>query len=163
MLKLTDEGAKITLQAQPATADNGLFWFGSALLVGAVLVAVAMSLLSERLSIGALALLIIGCFIFNLKRQQRKKALSGVINGGVLWVQTGELVHDAGGKRTAITLQDSDRVTLFGEQLQIVDRDDNRKYHISGFESAQEAKVTKAILQGEAMGKRHVNIKMQSD
>ena len=51
MLKLTDDGAKITLQGQPSTADNGMFWFGSALLIGAVAVAMAMSLLSERLSI----------------------------------------------------------------------------------------------------------------
>ena len=65
MLKLTDDGAKITLQGQPPAGDNGLFWFGSALLVGAVAVVLAMSLLPERLSIGALALLIIGSFFFN--------------------------------------------------------------------------------------------------
>lgn len=73
MLKLTDDGAKITLQSQSQAADNGMFWFGSALLVGAVAVALAMSLLSERLAIGALALLIVGSFIFNRQRQQRKK------------------------------------------------------------------------------------------
>ena len=59
MLKLTDDGAKITLQDQPKTTDDGMFWFGSALLIGAVAVAIAMSLLPERLAIGALALLII--------------------------------------------------------------------------------------------------------
>jgi hypothetical protein len=32
MLKLTDDGAKITLQGQSNAADNGMFWFGSALL-----------------------------------------------------------------------------------------------------------------------------------
>ena len=63
----------------------GYFGFGSALLVGAVGVAMAMSLLPERLSIGALALLIIGSFFFNRQRQQRKKQLSGVISSGVLW------------------------------------------------------------------------------
>lgn len=67
MLKLTDEGAKITLQGQPPAGDNGMFWFGSALLVGAVAVAMAMSILPERLAIGALALLIVGSFIFNNK------------------------------------------------------------------------------------------------
>ena len=72
MLKLTDDGAKITLQGQSNAADNGMFWFGSALLVGAVAVAMAISLLPERLAIGALALLIIGSFIFNKKRQQHK-------------------------------------------------------------------------------------------
>ena len=132
MLKLTDDGAKISLQGQPPSGDNGLFWFGSALLVGAVGVAMAMSLLPERLSIGALALLIIGSFFFNRQCQQRKKQLSGVISSGVLWVRAGELVHDSNGKRDSIQLSEGDKVTLFGEQIQILDADDNRKYHISG-------------------------------
>lgn len=161
MLKLTDDGAKISLQGQPPTGDNGLFWFGSALLIGAIGVAMAMSLLPERLSIGALALLIVGSFFFNRQRQQRKKQLSGVISGGVLWVRAGELVHDSNGKRDSIQLSDGDKVTLFGEQIQILDADDNRKYHISGFDSAQEARAAQAILQGQALSKRHVNIKMQ--
>lgn len=163
MLKLTDDGAKITLQGQPQAVDNGLFWFGSALLVGAVAVALAMSLLPERLAIGALALLIIGSFIFNRQRQQRKKAMTGVISSGILWVRVGELVHDNQGKREHIHLADGDKVHLIDEQLQIVDGDDNRKYHISGFESIQEATATKAILQGQTLSKRHVNIKMGND
>lgn len=163
MLKLTDDGAKITLQDQPPMADNGLFWFGAALLVGAVAVAMAMSLLSERLAIGALALLIIGSFIFNKQRQQRKKAMSGVINSGILWVRVGELVHDNHGKRAHIQLLDSDKVNLIGEQLQIFDSDNARKYHISGFDTLQEASAAKAILQGQTLTKRHVNIKMDDD
>lgn len=163
MLKLTDDGAKITLQSPPPSGDNGLFWFGSALLVGAIAVAMAMSLLPERLSIGALALLIVGSFFFNRQRQQRKNQLSGVINSGVLWVRAGELVHDNQGKREAIVLSAGDKITLFGEQLQIVDANDNRKYHISGFESNQEAAATQAILQGQALTKRHVNIKMNDN
>ena len=163
MLKLTDDGAKITLRPQPPSGNNGLFWFASALLVGAIAVAMAMSVLPERLSIGALALLIIGSFFFNRKRQQRKKQLSGVINSGVLWVRAGELVHDNQGKRESIQLSAGDKITLFGEQLQIVDANENRKYHISGFESSQEATATQAILQGQALTKRHVNIKMNDD
>ena len=163
MLKLTDDGAKITLQGQSPAADNGLFWFGSALLVGAVAVALAMSLLPERLAIGALALLIIGSFIFNRQRQQRKKTMSGVISSGVLWVRDGELVHDHQGKRAHIHLTDGDKINLIGEQLQIVDCDDIRKYLISGFDSIQEATATKAILQGQALSKRHANIKMSDE
>ena len=163
MLKLTDDGAKITLQGQSPAADNGLFWFGSALLVGAVAVALAMSLLPERLAIGALALLIIGSFIFNRQRQQRKKTMSGVISSGVLWVRDGELVHDHQGKRAHIHLSAGDKITLIGEQLQIVDCDDIRKYLISGFDNIQEATATKAILQGQALSKRHANIKMSDE
>jgi len=163
MLKLTDDGAKITLQGQPSTADNGMFWFGSALLIGAVAVAMAMSLLSERLAIGALALLIIGSFVFNKKRQQHKKAMSGVISSGTLWVRAGELVHDNLGKREHIHLTDNDKIVINGDALQIVDDSDVRKYHITGFESIQEVKATKAILEGQALTKRHVNIKMKSN
>lgn len=163
MLKLTDDGAKITLQGQSPAADNGLFWFGTVLLVGAVAVALAMSLLPERLAIGALALLIIGSFIFNRQRQQRKKTMSGVISSGVLWVRDGELVHDHQGKRAHIHLTDGDKITLIGEQLQIADCDDIRKYLISGFDSIQEATATKAILQGQALSKRHANIKMSDE
>ena len=163
MLKLTDDGAKITLQGQSPAADNGLFWFGTALLVGAVAVALAMSLLPERLAIGALALLIIGSFIFNRQRQQRKKTMSGVISSGVLWVRDGELVHDHQGKRAHIHLTDGDKINLIGEQLQIADCDDIHKYLISGFDNIQEATATKAILQGQALSKRHANIKMSDE
>ena len=163
MLKLTDEGAKITLQEQPLASDNGLFWFGSALLIGAIAVAMAMSLLSERLSIAALALLIIGSFFFNRQRQQRKKAMAGVIDSGVLLISAGSLIHDNQGKRNTITLADGDKITLYGEQLQIVDATNLRKYHISGFDNSQEAQATKAILEGQTLNKRHVNIKMKSD
>ena len=163
MLKLTDDGAKITLQGQSPAADNGLFWFGTALLVGAVAVALAMSLLPERLAIGALALLIIGSFIFNRQRQQRKKTMSGVISSGVLWVRDGELVHDHQGIRAHIHLTDGDKITLIGEQLQIADCDDIRKYLISGFDNIQEATAAKAILQGQALSKRHANIKMSDE
>ena len=163
MLKLTDDGATVTLQEPLPSSDNGLFWFGAALLIGAVVVAIAMSLSSERLSIGALALLIIGSFFFNKKRQQHKKAMSGVISSGVLWIRAGEMVHDNQGKRENITLIDGDKVTLFGEQLQIVDVNNIRKYHVSGFDNLQEAQATKAILEGQSLGKRHVTIKMNSD
>lgn len=163
MLKLTDDGAKVTLKDQPQIADNGLFWFASALLIGAIAVAMAMSLLSERLSIGALALLIVGSFIFNRKRQQRKVAMSGVISSGTLWIRAGELVHDQQGKRNTVLLSADDKVTLFGEQLQIVNKDDIRKYHISGFDNLQEARATQAILQGKMLNKRHVTIKMNDN
>ncbi len=163
MLKLTDEGAKITLQQQPPASDNGLFWFGSALLIGAIAVAMAMSLLSERLSIAALALLIVGSFFFNRQRQQRKKAMAGMINSGILLISAGSLIHDNQGKRNTITLIDGDKITLYGEQLQIVDANNVRKYHISGFDNSQEAQAAKAILQGQAFNKRHVTIKMNGD
>lgn len=163
MLKLTDDGAKVTLRGPPQVSDNGMFWFGFALLVGAIAVAMAMSILPERLSIGALALLVIGSFIFNRQRQQRKNAMSGIINDGTLWVSAGALVHDNQGKRANITLAEDDKITLYGEQLQITGADNTRKYHISGFDNIQEAQAAKAILQGQAFTKRHANIKMSDE
>ena len=163
MLKLTDDGAKITLQGQPQALDNGLFWFGAALLVGAVAVALAMSLLPVRWSIGALALLIIGSFIFNRQRQNHKKAMSGQISSGILWVRCNELVHDNQGKRAHIHLADGDIIMLEGEQLQIMDVHHINKYCISGFDNEKEAQATKAILQGQTLNKRHVTIKMSND
>lgn len=163
MLKLTDDGAKITLQGKSQPTEDGMFWFGSALLIGAVAVAMAMSLLSERLAIGALALLIVGSFIFNNKRQKHKKAMSGIISSGILWVRAGELVHDNLGKREHIHLADGDKVMLIGDKLRIIDASEVRKYYIDGFENAQEAQATKAILEGQALTKRHVNIKMSSN
>ena len=86
-----------------------------------------------------------------------------MISSGTLWVRADELVHDNLGKREHIHLTDDDKVVLIGDGLQIIDSSEARKYHITGFESAQEAKVTKAILEGQALTKRHVNIKMSSD
>ena len=163
MLKLTNDGAKITLQGQTQAGDNGLFWFGAALLVGAVAVALAMSLLPERLAIGALALLIVGSFIFNRKRQQHKNSMKGHISSGILWVRDGGLVHDNQGKRNHIHLIEGDKITLDDQQLQIVDANNQCKCHISGFDTIKEAQATKAILQGQIFNKRHVNIKMNSD
>lgn len=86
--------------------------------------------------------------------------MAGVISSGILWLRAGELVHDNQGKRQHIQLTDGDKIMLIGEQLQIIDCDDICKYRISGFDSIQEATAAKAILQGQALGKRHVNIKM---
>lgn len=163
MLKLTDNGAKITLKATPKSADNGLFWFGAVLLIGAVAVAVVMSLFPVRYSIAALGLLVLASFVFNLKRQQQKKAQSGIIQGGILWVKSGELVHDCHGRREQIALTADDSISQTGTQLSITSVNAEPKYQISGFDSEQEAAAAKAILQGQALQKRNVNIKLQSN
>lgn len=163
MLKLTENGAKITLAGSPKSADNTLFWFGALLLIGAVAVAVAMSLFPVRHSIAALALLVVASFIFNLKRQQQKKAQSSIIQGGILWVTSGQLVHDCHGRREHITLSSDDNINQIDNQIRITDAQNVPKYQISGFDSDQEASAAKAILQGQALQKRHANIKLQSD
>lgn len=163
MLKLTNDGAQITLKGQSTPTGDGLFWFGSALLIGAVGVAMAMSILSERLAIGALALLIVGCFIFNRQQQRQKKQDASQISGGELDVRAGEFTHKALGKQNRVVLTAGDRVEVSGTELSIVGDNDQQKYHISGFESHKEAQVMQAVLRGQKFGKRNANIKMQSN
>lgn len=163
MLKLTENGAKISLKGAAKPADNGLFWFGAVLLLGAVAVAIAMSLFPVRYSLAALGLLVVASFVFNLKRQQQKKAQSGMIQGGILWVKSGELIHDAHGRREHITLSSDDTISQIDNQLSITNSQNVLKYQISGFDSEQEAAAAKAILQGQALQKRNVNIKLQSE
>lgn len=163
MLKLTDDGAQITLTGRSSAQGDGLFWFGSALLIGAVAVAMAMSLLPERLAIGALGLLIIGSFIFNWLRQQQKKKNLSNIHSGLLEVKAGSFVHQAGGSRQQISLAPGDRIELSGSTLCIFTASNELKSQISGFESEKEAQVMQALLKGQTFGKRNANIRMQSN
>ena len=163
MLKLTNDGATITLTQQSSTTTDGLFWFAAALLVGAVGVAMAMSLLSERLAIGALALLIIGCFIFNRQRQQQKKQVASHICDGILEVRAGSFTHKSLARQNQVVLDAHDRIEVSGTELMIVGNDNQHKCVISGFESDKEAQVMQAVLRGQQFGKRHANIKMQSN
>ncbi|PNK60951.1 hypothetical protein [Psychrobacter sp. FDAARGOS_221] len=162
MLQVTDTGANITLSGKASGYGDGVFWFGVALLIGAIGVAMAMSLLPERLAIGALAVLIIGSFIFNVMRNKQKNAGHGEISSGILKVQHGMFVHNMFGKTQTISVQADDNIELSNSALTITDANGNRKCHITGFDSDKEAQVMKAILQGQQFGKRNANIKMQS-
>jgi hypothetical protein len=163
MLKLTDNGAHITLQGQSTPSGDGLFWFGSALLIGAIGVAMAMSLLPERWAIGALGLLIVGSFIFNRQRQQLKKQTASLIRGGTLDVQAGAFTHTVLGKQNRVVIAAGDQIEIRGEELVIVDANHQQKCQVSGFDSTKEAQVMQAVLQGQQFGKRNANIKMQSN
>lgn len=162
MLKLTNDGAQITLIGQPTSQGDGLFWFGSALLIGAVGVAMAMSLLPERLAIGALALLIVGSFIFNWMRQQQKKQSSKAISAGILQVRLGEFTHTVEGTQQRVAIASDDRIEVIGSTLKLLTANNELKCQISGFESDKEAQVMEAVLKGQSFGKRNANIKMQS-
>lgn len=163
MLKLTDHGAHITLQGQPTPSGDGLFWFGSALLIGAVGVAMAMSLLPERWAIGALALLIVGSFIFNRQRQKLKKQAANLIRGGVLDVRAGAFTHKALGTQNRVVIAVDDQIEIEGTELLILDVNNEQKCLVTGFETAKEAQVMQAILRGQQLNKRNANIKMQSN
>ena len=163
MLKLTNEGASITLMDQPSTTNDGMFWFGFALLVGAVAVALAMSVLSTRWAIGALGLLVVGSFVFNRRRGQRARLANQQINTGVLEVSQGKFVHRLAGKSNSVQLQAGDGIEVSQNTLKIIDAAGTQKYLIKGFESDKEAQVMQAVLQGQQFNKRHANIKMQEN
>ncbi|WP_230658113.1 hypothetical protein [Psychrobacter sp. I-STPA10] len=163
MLKLTNEGATITLAQQSKGATDGMFWFAFALLIGAVAVAMAMSVLPERLAIAALGLLVVGSFVFNRRRGQRNKLAQQQINAGILEVHQGGFVHRLAGKANNVQLQADDGINVVQNSLQIVDSGGAQKYHITGFESDKEAQVMQAVLQGQQFTKRHANIKMQDN
>lgn len=163
MLKLTDNGAHITLQGQSTPSGDGLFWFGSALLIGAVGVAMAMSLLPERWAIGALALLIVGSYIFNRQRQKLKKQAANLIRGGVLDVRAGTFTHNALGTQNRVNIAADDHIQIQGNELIVLDANNQQKCLVTGFETLKEAQVMQAVLQGQQLNKRNANIKMQSN
>ena len=84
MLQVTDSGVNITLSGQSNHQGTGLFWFASALLIGAVAVAMAMGLLPERLAMTALAILVVGSFVFNWYRQKQQVSKDILISQGML-------------------------------------------------------------------------------
>lgn len=161
MLQVTDNGANITLSGKARGQGDGVFWFAVALLAGALGVAIAMSLLPERLAIGALALLVIGSYIFNRLRN-RQKDNQNHITSGLLKVQPGHFVHNHFGKTQHITVVSNDTIEVAGTVLTITTADGSTKCQVSGFDSPKEAQVMQAILQGQKFGKRNANIKMQS-
>lgn len=162
MLQVTENGANITLSGKVGGHGDGVFWFGVALLIGAIAVAMAMSLLPERLAIGALAILIVGSFIFNKIRSKQRDNNGSHISAGVLKVQKGMFVHNILGKREQIFVQPNDVIQVTGSRLIINSADGNTKCQITGFDTEKEAQVMQAILQGQQFGKRNANIKMQS-
>lgn len=162
MLQVTKNGANISLSGKVQGNGDGVFWFAVALLFGAVGVAMAMSLLPERLAIGALAVLIVGSFIFNRIRSKQNSSGELLISVGILKVQSGMFVHNVLGKTQRIVVQPDDSITVSQSTLTITDSSGKVTCQVSGFESEKEADVMKAILQGQAFGKRNANIKMQS-
>ena len=161
MLQVTDNGANITLSGKASGQGNGVFWFSVALLAGALGVAIAMSLLPERLAIGALALLVVGSYVFNRMRNAQK-GTQNLINSGLVKVQPGMFVHNQFGKTQQIIVGANETVTVNGTSLTITTAEGSTKCQVSGFDTEKEAQVMQAILQGQQFGKRNANIKMQS-
>lgn len=162
MLQVTDNGVTITLSGQGSSQGNGLFWFASALLIGAVAVAMAMSLLPERLAIAALAALVVGSFVFNWYRQKQQVNKDILISQGVLEVRQGIFNYTQAGQRKRLIVNEGDQITIKGKQLMIYEPSGKLACQVTGFDDAKEAQVMQQVLQGQMPSKRHANIKMQS-
>lgn len=163
MLKLDGKHAQVQLSGQRVLRTDGLFWLAAALLIAAVAVAAAMSLLSERLAIAALALLVVGSFIFNKLRHSTTHARQVQhINHGTLWVSKGELVHDTPSKRTALTDINELRIQQQPDELQLYNAAGQLTHRITGFDNPKEMQVVVVLWHGQALTTRHANIKMQS-
>lgn len=158
MLSLTDNGVKIRLNA--ASSQGGLFWWALALVGLGVLVVVALALLPERLALGALAVFVVLCFVFNFVRQ--KQAEVRVLSGGILWVQAGSFVHEELGQRTQVVVADGDQVDLFEGRLVIECQNSAvRRYEVVGFDDEREARIMQAVLRGQGLDKRLVQVSIQ--
>ena len=163
MLQVTDSGVNITLSGQSNHQGNGLFWFASALLIGAVAVAMAMSILPERLAMTALAMFVVGSFVFNWYRQKQQVSKDILISQGMLEVRPGVFHYTQAGQRKRLLVKEDDQIMLKGKQLLIYEPNGGLACQVMGFDDAKEAQVMQQVLQGQQPNKRHVNIKMQSD
>lgn len=161
MLKVIENGVLITLTGD-ASKQDGVFLFGLLLLVGAVLVALAMVFLPTKWAIGALALLVVGSFIFNHWRQQQTQQSGQEIDSGVIQLTQGQLVHQQMGKQQTIILDAQDYVELNNDQLIIYSADKQKKCQVVGFETLKEAEVAKKVLQGKTLATKNTNIKLQA-
>ena len=154
MLQVTDSGVNITLSGQSNHQGNGLFWLA---------VAMAMSLLPERLAMTALAILVVGSFVFNWYRQKQQVSKDILISQGMLEVRP-DVFHDTqAGQRKRLLVKEDDQIMLKGKQLLIYEPNGGLACQVMGFDDAKEAKVMQQVLQGQQPNKRHINIKMQSD
>lgn len=163
MLKINDNSISITLAGKGFANGDGVFIFAGALLIGAVAVAAAMSFLPRQLAMGALALLVVGMFVFNKLRQRQKQQKGVYFTEGVLDVRPGIITHSSAGRRKQVMVKKSDRLENHGMQFTVYDEQGQKKCHIAGFENAKEVEVLQQVLQGKMLDKRHANIKMQSN
>lgn len=162
MLQVTDNGVDITLSGQSINQNDGLFWFASALLIGAVAVGMAMSLLPARFAIIALAVLVVGSFAFNWYRQKHQVDKDIHITQGVLQVRSGVFNYTQAGQRKRLIVKEGDQISLNGKQLMIYEPNGKLACQVSGFDDVKEAQVMKQVLEGQLPNKRHANIQMQS-
>lgn len=150
MLKLTDTGVEIRLTGTPA--PNYALVFAGLLGVLALVVAYLAITQAVAIAIGGIFVLAVGCFFFN---HYKEKLKNQPICGGTLIAQAGQL--DLNGQ--LIKLSQTAQININNNLLTIQDK--KSVWHIGGFDNEKEMAVLKAILQGETIGKKFANIKLQ--
>lgn len=149
MLRLTDEGAIITLNGKP-TFDMH-FLVGGVLLVGAIAIIVISMFAQVKITIGAIFLLACACLAWNY--HNRTKSI--IINTGELTINSHQIIHAT----LTHTLSKQAQINQCGDSLCIID---NKTIIIKGFADNRHAKIAYSILTGQRIGRRLVNVKMQS-
>lgn len=104
------------------------------------------------IAIGAIFALAVACFCFNLYKEKLKNQ---PIYGGTIIAKAGQL--DLNGQ--LIRLSQTAQIQINNDLFIIQDK--NNTWQIGGFENEKEMVVLKAVLQGEQIGKKLANIKMQ--
>lgn len=150
MLKLTDTGVEIRLTGTPA--PNYALVFAGLLGVLALIVAYLAITQAVAIAIGAIFMLAVGCFCFN---HYKEKLKNQPICGGTLIAQAGQL--DLNGQ--LIQLSANANIEINNNLFIIQDK--KSVWHIGGFDNEKEMAVLKAVLQGETIGKKFANIKLQ--
>lgn len=147
MLKLTDTGVQIHLTGTQ-TANYALI-FATVLGLFALVVAYLAMTQSVVIAIGGLFALAVGCFFFNLYKEKLKNM---PINGGIILACPFELTIN--GQTT--TLSKQVQITDDNGILTIVDG--KHRWQLSGFENDKEKQVLKAVLLGQTIQGRGVQV-----
>lgn len=149
MLKVVDNGVAITLTGKES---NPLFVMAGTLVVLAIIVAVVAMVAPVEITIGAMAVLAVLIFVFNVYKNRQQT--QSHIKSGQIVCKNRTLI--AGGH--TVKLSTDAKIELMGDKLVVQDL--GRSWHIGGFEDDKERHVAKSVLEGQALQKRERAIRI---
>lgn len=160
MLKVTDEGIKISLNSQFKTPFplQEILILAILTFINSIL-GFELNLYSKEVTvlINVIILAIVYCL-----RYWRIKHQPKILSGGDLLLTNQQLVHNAFGTRTQYQLQSNDTIQAVGETLLIKNQQDKTLYQINGFNDPKHLEVAQAVLNGKTIQTQGKAIKLQS-
>lgn len=149
MIKVIDDGIEITLQGNQS---NPLFLFSLLLVAMAMVTAVIAMTLPVKVTIGALFVLAVFIFMFNIYKNHHGKRS---------YFATGRLVlkerHFLIGAHSVKLTQHAELLLIDGG---LVIKDAGRVWHFSGFETDKESQIAKSVLEGKRLEKKACAIRL---